>query len=606
MYLSKFEQLPDEILLEICIYLKPFDIINSFGQINSRLERTISQYRRDADLHHLTLNQFQRWYNHHLSYTAESIVNLVLSNWNSPGQIYLFNQLTKHYFSLDQLFPNIKQLRLIDFTNNDIEILSKINMIEKIFIDADALIPLTYSTHTLFDQYLFSTANHLKEIRLWGIEGGLRLQHHVPIHENFSLERLTICVALLDDLILIFRRAPNLIKFNIEIAHHTINEVRQNATIEILPKYLTFFHFQTTDQSVLHYEDLNRLLMNIPTIEFLSLDMDTNDNDYADGYHWKNILTSLNNLKHIYFKIRIWLTTDLLCLDLNTILESFKQTNIPICCYMDTKILHIDTLPYDMTQFDTNMSVTTSPSAKLAKTTNMELFNQRSRRVQTLIVDGQHEPTSINDYLSVIDRFSGIEILQINAINIEEEEDDIIEIDKKNFRLPRLGYLHYIRSTSCKVHMPFFMFLTNNLAITPRLKALSMMYGDLIYLCKRLSGCTLERIKELWLYAGDADGHVISKDIQLLLKTFPCLYHFFFNNQSSRLINRHLRSIIEMILCSSPKLISFRISCNKGSLKLSSLMDDEVCYLWIKRICHLDNREQIHVTVNKKMLAIWK
>jgi hypothetical protein len=346
--------------------------------------------------------------------------------------------------------------------------------------------------------------------------------------------------------------------------------------------------------------------MNIPTIEFLSLDMDTNDNDYADGYHWKNILTSLNNLKHIYFKIRIWLTADLLCLDLNTILESFKQTNIPICCYMDTKILHIDTLPYDMTQFDTNMSVTTSPSAKLAKTTNMELFNQRSRRVQTLIVDGQHEPTSINDYLSVIDRFSGIEILQINAINIEEEEDDIIEIDKKNFRLPRLGYLHYIRSTSCKVHMPFFMFLTNNLAITPRLKALSMMYGDLIYLCKRLSGCTLERIKELWLYAGDADGHVISKDIQLLLKTFPCLYHFFFNNQSSRLINRHLRSIIEMILCSSPKLISFRISCNKGSLKLSSLMDDEVCYLWIKRICHLDNREQIHVTVNKKMLAIWK
>jgi hypothetical protein len=132
------------------------------------------------------------------------------------------------------------------------------------------------------------------------------------------------------------------------------------------------------------------------------------------------------------------------------------------------------------------------------------------------------------------------------------------------------------------------------------------MYGDLIYLCKRLDGCILERIKELWLYAGDADGHVILKDVNLLLKTFPCLYHFFFNNQSSRLINRHLQSIIEMILCSSPKLISFRISCNVGSLNLFASMDNEAWHSWIKRICALDQHESIHVTINKKMLAIWK
>jgi len=296
----------------------------------------------------------------------------------------------------------------------------------------------------------------------------------------------------------------------------------------------------------------------------------------------------------------------MLSVDINSILKSFLQTNIPICCYTDTKILHIDTVPYNMSQFDTNMSVTISPSAKLAKTTHMELFKQQSRRVQTLIVDGQHEPTLVDDYLSVIDRFSGIEILQMNAVNIEEDEDNNIEIHNKKFRLPHLGYLHYIRSTSCKVHIPLFMFFANNLVVSPQLKALSMMYGDLIYLCKRLSGCTLERIKELWLYAGDADGHIISRDIHLLLKTFPCLYHFFFNNQSGRLINRHIQPIIEMILCSSPKLISFRISCNKGSLKLSSLMDDETCYAWIKRIFGLDNHEQIHVTINKKMLAIWK
>ncbi|CAF1162391.1 unnamed protein product [Rotaria sordida] len=606
MYLSKLEQLPDEILLEICIYLKPFDIINSFGQLNSRLERTISQYRRDADLHHLTFSQFQRWSNHLLSYTAESIINLVVSNWNSPGQIYYFNQLTRNYNSLHELFPNIKQLRLIDFTNDDIEILSKLDMIEKIFIDADALITLSYSTHILLDKYLFCSFNHFKEIRLWGVENGIRLQHNINIIENFHLERLTISVALLDDLILMFRRSPNLIHFNAEVVQYNTKELRQNATLEMLPKYIKFFHFQTTDQYVLSYEDLDKLVSNMPTIELLSLDLDTNDLNYADGYKWHNLLSSLWNLTHTYFKIRISLTSDMKPIDIDSILESFQPANLPICCYADSKVLHIDTIPYDMTQFKTNMSVTISPNAKLAKTTNIELFQQRPRRVQTLIVDGQHDSTSIDDWLCVISRFSEIEILQVNAVNILEDENNSIENNNKNIRLPHLSYLHYIRSTSCKVHIPFFKFLANNTIVSPQLKALSMMYGDFIYLCKRLSGFSLERINELWLYGGEADGHVTLKDINLLLKTFPCLYHFVFNNQSSRLMNRHIQSITEMILRSSPKLISFRISCNKGSLKLSSLMDNETCNAWIKQICNLNNHEQIHVIINKKMLSVWK
>ncbi|CAF3075709.1 unnamed protein product [Rotaria socialis] len=606
MNLSKLEKLPDEILLEICVYLKPYDIINSFGQLNSRLERTISQYRHDADLHHLTFSQFYRWSNHLLSYTATSIVNLVVSNWNSPGQIYLFNQLAKDYDSLHDLFPNINQLRLIDFTNDDVEILSKLARIKKIFIDADALVSLSYSTHILLDKYIFCSSNHFKEIRLWGIENGIRLQHDVNILENVHLERLTISVAFLDDLILMFRRSPNLVHFNVEVVQHTAKILRQNATIEMLPKHLKFFHFQTTDQQVLSYEDLDKLVSNMPTIELFSLDADTNDVNYADGYNWQHTLSSVVNLKRAYFKIRIYLTLDMTPIDEDSILESFQHANIPICCYIDTKILHIDTIPYNMADFDTHMSVTISPSAKSARATNMELFQQKSRRVQTLIVDGQHDPTVIDDWLCVINRFSDIEILQINAVNIPENENTNIETKTKNIKLPNLSYLHYIRSTSCKVHIHFFKLLTNTIIVSPQLKALSMMYGDLIYLCKRLSGCSFERINELWLYGGDADGQVTLIDIDLLLKTFPCLYHFVFNNQSSRLLNRHLKSIVEIILHSSPTLISFRISCNKGSLKLLSLMDNEACTAWIKRICGLNNHEQMHVIVNKKMLSIWK
>ncbi|CAF4579145.1 unnamed protein product, partial [Rotaria magnacalcarata] len=73
----------------------------------------------------------------------------------------------------------------------------------------------------------------------------------------------------------------------------------------MLPKHLKFFHFQTTDKQVLSYEDLDKLVSNMPTIEFFSLDADTNDVNYADGYNWQHTLSSVANLKRAYFKIRI-------------------------------------------------------------------------------------------------------------------------------------------------------------------------------------------------------------------------------------------------------------------------------------------------------------
>ena len=301
MDVSKFEQLPDEILLEICVYLKPYEVINCFGRLNRRLERTISQYRHDADLHHLTLKQFQQYYDHLQSYTAESVVNLVVSNWNTPGQVYLFNQLTKDVSSLCQLFPNLKQLRLIDFSDSDIEILSKLGRLERIFIDVDALVPLKCSVHDLIDQYLFCSSHQFKEIRLWGIEGGIRLQHRAQIFENLSLQRLTLNVASMDDLILLLRRSPNLTHFNVEVTRLATDGLRSNPTMEIQPKYLKYFHFQTTDQRILPYEDLHKLISNISMIEFLSLDMDTNDINYANGEYWIDILASLSNLKHLFF-----------------------------------------------------------------------------------------------------------------------------------------------------------------------------------------------------------------------------------------------------------------------------------------------------------------
>ena len=253
--------------------------------------------------------------------------------------------------------------------------------------------------------------------------------------------------------------------------------------------------------------------------------------------------------------------------DINSILESFKSTNLSICCYIDTRILHIDTIPYDLTVFDANMSVTISPHANIAKTTSMQLFKQKSKGVHTLIIDGQHDSALVDNWISSIERFSGIQTLQINGVHIRENKYNNFKVNDKHIQLSHLTCLQYLRSTHCKVYIPFFMFLANNLSVCPQLRILSMMYGDLIYLCKRLTDFRLERIKELYIYSSDSDGHTTLKDTDLLLRTFPCLKHLLISIRSSRTINRHIESIIEMVLCSLSELLSFQVYVIKVHLK---------------------------------------
>ncbi|CAF2092301.1 unnamed protein product [Rotaria magnacalcarata] len=598
---SKFEKLPDEIILEICLYLRPFEIINEFGQLNTRLNRTISQFRRNADIHHLTLDQYQRWYWHLLPDTAEYIISLVLSNWNSPGQIYRFNKSTENYTSLCNLLPNLKQLRLIDFSNEDIDILPKLAMIDKISIDIDGLKPLLQTTKHLLDYYLFCACFSFKEIRLWVGEGGIRLQHSAKLRVNPCLEQLTIVVANVDDLILLFKRAPNLIKLYVEISTFSSSKSYEYVTYAAMPKKLTDFHVQTNNQKALTFEGLFIIMIHIPTIKRLSLDIETYDIDYGDGLCWVLLISRLPNLKSLYFRIRIWIGTGIKSIDINPFIESFERANLPVVCYADKRVIYIDTIPYDMHEFKTNMCVTTSPTVKYAKTTDEELYQRRAHGVQSLLLCARHEQTPIDNWLYVLNRFPYIRALDLMAVNIIDQTNL-----NEQLRLPRLIALRYVRSTRCEINIPFFLLLVTNNNVTPILRALTVMYGDIIHLCKRLSNFTSHRLQELWLFGSDTDGRIIVKDIDLLLSAFPNLHHLSFVMQSSRCLNRNLENIIEMILLTLPNLISFRLICRRGSLQLPILSDNDKRKTWIRRVCGLNDNEEICWVINKKEISIWK
>ncbi|CAF1181960.1 unnamed protein product [Rotaria sordida] len=603
MFLSKLEDLPDEILIEICIYLNAIDVINAFGQLNNRLERTIRQFRSDINLQYLTLKQFQRCCFHLLPYNAEYIVKLTLNTWYSPGEISLFNKSIAKYNSLHDFLPSLKQLWLINFSNQDVDILPKILSIERLMIDIDSQIPLLQSTRILLDQYLFCTSNTIKELRLYGAEEGIILQHDVAVMMCQWLEKLIISVATLDDLILILRRAPNLVKLHIEVNIFSVDVPKQYATVDMMPKYMKDFHLWIKDKRLLIFDDLYNILINMPTIERLSLEIETDDILYSQGYRWKELLSNLPKLSRLDMGLKIWIGWESVPIDVTPYLETFIKNGIEVCCYADTRVLFIDTIPYD---FDNTTGVMTSPRASDAKATNMELFQQQARKVNTVCFDGRHELTSINDWLNVIKRFPNIQVLDITSINVYDQTEDEFLENNQQLRLSNLAILRYIRSTKCKVNIPFFMYLANNTILAPRLRTLTIMYGDLIYLCKRLKIDSFPRFKELCVYNNGADGLICLDDIKLLFKFFPNLEHFWLHVQSNRTINRSTVLITEHFLCSLPKLISFRLSCKKGSLRLSSLYDNNTYLTWIKRVCGVDNQEQIHTIIRKKELAIWK
>lgn len=604
MFISKLENLPDEILIEICIYLNTVEIFNAFGQLNHRLDRTITQFRRDFNLQYLTLKQFQYCCSQLLPYNADYIVKLTLNTWYSPGAIFLFNKSTIPYTTLHDYFPSLKQLWLINFSNKDTDILPKILSIEKVMIDIDAQMPLLQSTKILLDQYLFCTPNQIKELRLYGAEEGMVLQHDVPLLKCQSLEKLIISVATLDDLILLFQRAPNLIKLHIEVNIFSAGLPKQYATIDMMPKKVKDFHLWVKDKRLLIFDDLYNILINMPTVERLSLEIETDDAQYSQGDRWKDLISNLPKLSRLDMGLKLWIGWESTTMDPTPYLETFEQNNINVCCYADSRVLFIDTIPYE---YESTTGVMTSPRASNAKATNMKLFKQRAKRVNTLCFDGRHELTSGNEWLNVIKRFSNIQVLDIVSINISDQTDSEFIENNKQLRLPNLTILRYIRSTKCKVNVPFFMYLADNDILAPRLRTLTIMYGDLIYLCKRLpTNFTFKRFKELCIYSNGADGLICLKDIKLLLKFFPNLEHFWIHVQSSRTINRTAELMAEKFICTLPNLISFRLSCKKDSLNLPSFDNDHACHIWIKRVCELENLEQIHLGIGKKELAIWK
>lgn len=167
------ETLPDELLLLVSSYLSAFDVLQSFYDLNTRLNTTISAYRRHIDLGRVRYGQF----NHYCRMLNQSsfgfgVHSLVLSNSMIPCQIKLF---IERVWPLDEKLPNLECLTLHDIHSPLFNLfLPKISGLKRLTDLTITKIPsISYGIHclsTTFFQNVMRNIDSLRRISLRNVQ----------------------------------------------------------------------------------------------------------------------------------------------------------------------------------------------------------------------------------------------------------------------------------------------------------------------------------------------------------------------------------------------------------------------------------------------------
>ncbi|CAF3441416.1 unnamed protein product [Rotaria sp. Silwood2] len=119
----KFEQLPNEILIECFEYLNTLDIFYSFDQLNYRFYTLIRSISLHLSLRHMNKSLFDQYFHKMLlnPQIKSQIVPFELLNKNICGQLNIFLS----FFSMNE-FCQLRSITLIDLDYNNIRQISSI------------------------------------------------------------------------------------------------------------------------------------------------------------------------------------------------------------------------------------------------------------------------------------------------------------------------------------------------------------------------------------------------------------------------------------------------------------------------------------------------
>lgn len=318
-----FEDLPDELLLKVCQYLRPIDIFYGFYNLNQRLNRTITFYRENVFLSDFTQKEFEYFLDGYLFHLASNVRCLIIDN-RSTDQ--LGKRFEKIFNKLDQQFPRLE--RLI-FYRIDVETLENFSwrfntMLNLRHLTIDIGHERLRTMPPYFDAFLcgklFSSSNVFQNLTLNLDRYAFSLISLKNSYEN--LRFLTISIKTLKDLCVIFDSFPNLEQLIVTIGCSTPYE----SSTDVYPydrlwwktPQLKSLKIQIEQKSLYRYEYLFpseilfKIIRNLHSLievkfllniehEFILRSRTTKEtffetfSPFIDGSRWQNALERLDN-----------------------------------------------------------------------------------------------------------------------------------------------------------------------------------------------------------------------------------------------------------------------------------------------------------------------
>lgn len=218
-----FEDLPDELLLSICRYLSPVHIFDAFLNLNARLNLTITFYRENIFLSHLSKENFEYLIAHHIPRLASKVRCLVIDDRSAD---HLSERFERMYNKIDQEFPMLEKMIFhqvhVDVVENFAWRFNAMSNLRYLSIDIspDRLRSMPHDFDGFLCGKLFSQSNTHQYL-------SITFDHYAFTLSSLKyscphLHSLTISINALSDLWMIFDHFPNLQHLNITIGCKTV------------------------------------------------------------------------------------------------------------------------------------------------------------------------------------------------------------------------------------------------------------------------------------------------------------------------------------------------------------------------------------------------
>jgi hypothetical protein len=217
---STFPDLCADIYLEIFQYLRPIDLLYSFTNLFPHLDTLLEPYTHTLDFRLMSKSYFQCLMQSLLPYLTNNLRVLRLSN------VYTFSQISEILYKFD--WSQINQLESLMFDSIKSDELSK--YFRDIHPSLEHLWRLSFTfdendkfaENLLINHILTSPNQSLTNCFIIGIT--FDLTRAIKQKLNINLRELTLTLATITDLIILFRMIPHLEIFTCTIIDSTYNE----------------------------------------------------------------------------------------------------------------------------------------------------------------------------------------------------------------------------------------------------------------------------------------------------------------------------------------------------------------------------------------------